>query len=222
MEVMHLSNLSKDEAVELGSKVAALIGLGIDGEEGMIAGAELGAEAAAEHGIEVFSDEEAWDVLEEIPNDSAAALILLEHPGPWGCATRSCGQRRRHRRQLHPPGRSRRDRSRDRGRGRGVRGDAPEHGACRLVAPLGGKQNTQPRRYREMMARRVARRTSRRTARRRYRCPKPASPPEQKCPAGRSGRKRSTPHPPAAQPGRRGRHVANAIQDLTSPQHSRT
>ena len=42
-------------------------------------GAVLGAEAAAEHGIQVFSDEEAWDVLEEIPNDSAAALILLEH-----------------------------------------------------------------------------------------------------------------------------------------------
>ncbi len=27
----------------------------------------------------MFSDDEAWDVLEEIPNDSAAALILLEH-----------------------------------------------------------------------------------------------------------------------------------------------
>jgi uncharacterized membrane protein len=78
MEVMHLSNLSKDEAIELGSKVAALIGLGIEGEEGMEAGAELGAEAAAE-GIEVFSDEDAWDVLEEIPDDSAAALILIEH-----------------------------------------------------------------------------------------------------------------------------------------------
>ena len=46
MEVMHLSNLSKDEAIELGSKVAALIGLGIDGEEGFDAGAELGAEEA--------------------------------------------------------------------------------------------------------------------------------------------------------------------------------
>jgi uncharacterized membrane protein len=79
MEVMHLSNLSKDEAIEFGSKVAALIGLGIEGEEGMVAGAELGAEAAAEGGIQVFSDDEAWDVLEEIPNDSAAALILLEH-----------------------------------------------------------------------------------------------------------------------------------------------
>ena len=34
VEVMHLSNLSKDEAIELGSKVAALIGLGIEGDEG--------------------------------------------------------------------------------------------------------------------------------------------------------------------------------------------
>ena len=78
IEVAHLSNLSKDEAIELGSKVGALIGLGIEGEEGMVAGAEAGAEAAAD-GVSVFSDEEAWDVLEDIPNDSAAALILLEH-----------------------------------------------------------------------------------------------------------------------------------------------
>jgi uncharacterized membrane protein len=77
LEVRHLSNLSDDEAIELGSKVAALIGLGIEGEEGMEAGAALGAEAAAD-GVDVFSGEE-WDVLEDIPNDSAAALILLEH-----------------------------------------------------------------------------------------------------------------------------------------------
>src|SRR5438270_8964755 len=73
IEVVHLSNLSKEEAIELGSKVGALVGLGIDGEEGAEEGAVLGAEAGAE-GIEVFSDEQAWDVLEEIPNDSAAAL----------------------------------------------------------------------------------------------------------------------------------------------------
>jgi uncharacterized membrane protein len=78
MEVQHLSNLSKDEAIEFGSKVGALIGLGIEGEEGMVAGAEAGAEVGAD-GISVFSDEQAWDVLEDIPNDSAAALILLEH-----------------------------------------------------------------------------------------------------------------------------------------------
>jgi uncharacterized membrane protein len=78
IEVVHLSNLSKDEAIELGSKVGALIGLGIEGDEGAQRGAELGAEAGAA-GLEVFDDENAWDVLEEIPNDSAAALILLEH-----------------------------------------------------------------------------------------------------------------------------------------------
>ena len=78
LEVKHLSNLTKDEAIELGSKVAALIGLGIDGEEGMEAGAEIGAQHAAEEGVHVF-DEPPWDVLEEIPNDSAAALLLLEH-----------------------------------------------------------------------------------------------------------------------------------------------
>ena len=78
MEVAHLSNLTEDEAIELGSKVGALIGLGIEGEEGFVKGAEAGAEAAAD-GVEVFSDEQAWDVLEDIPNDSAAALLLIEH-----------------------------------------------------------------------------------------------------------------------------------------------
>ena len=78
IEVAHLSTLTKDEAIELGSKVGALIGLGIEGEEGMEAGAD-GGRRGAEDGVQVFSDEEAWDVIEEIPNDSAAALVLLEH-----------------------------------------------------------------------------------------------------------------------------------------------
>src|SRR5215472_14676990 len=79
IEVQHLSNLTKEEAVELGSKVAALVGLGIEGEEGLHTAAEIGAEDAAARGIEVFDDESEWDVIAEIPNDSAAALILLEH-----------------------------------------------------------------------------------------------------------------------------------------------
>jgi len=82
IEAEHLSNLTEDEAIELGSKVGALIGLGFEGEEGAVAGAMMGAERAAERVAEgggVFSDETAWDVLEEIPNDSAAALLLIEH-----------------------------------------------------------------------------------------------------------------------------------------------
>ena len=78
LEVQHLSNLTKEEAIEVGSVVGALVGLGIAGEEGAEQGAAVGAEAAAD-GVELFSGEQAWDVIEEIPNDSAAALILLEH-----------------------------------------------------------------------------------------------------------------------------------------------
>jgi uncharacterized membrane protein len=78
IEVQHLSNLTKDEAIEVGSVIGALIGLGIEGEEGAAQGALVGAEAMAEGG-HVLPEEEAWDVLAEIPNDSAAALILLEH-----------------------------------------------------------------------------------------------------------------------------------------------
>ena len=50
LEVEHLSNLTEDEAIELGSKIGALIGLGFEGEEGMEEGAKAGAEAVAEEG----------------------------------------------------------------------------------------------------------------------------------------------------------------------------
>jgi uncharacterized membrane protein len=76
LEVEHLSNLTEAEAVELGSMVGALVGLGIDGEEGMAAGAEAGAMEGAP---QVFRYADEWDVLADIPNDSAAALVLLEH-----------------------------------------------------------------------------------------------------------------------------------------------
>ena len=78
IEVQHLSTLTKEEAIEVGSVVGALIGLGFEGEEGFVAGAEAGAEAVAE-GVRAFSDEEEWDIIEDIPNDSAAALILIDH-----------------------------------------------------------------------------------------------------------------------------------------------
>jgi len=76
LEAEHLSNLSEQEAIKLGSKVGALIGLGVEGEHGMEAGAET---VAAQGGVNVFTEQEGWDVLEDIPNDSAAALVLLEH-----------------------------------------------------------------------------------------------------------------------------------------------
>jgi len=56
-----------------------LIGLGAAGIEGAKAGAEAGAAAAEEEGVDMFDEEEGWDVIDDIPNDSAAAVILLEH-----------------------------------------------------------------------------------------------------------------------------------------------
>ncbi|HXV57629.1 MAG TPA: hypothetical protein VD704_07165 [Gaiellaceae bacterium] len=72
------SDLSDEDAAELGAVVGALIGLGAGGVEGAEAGAVLGAEAATS-GRENGDDEEVWDVLDDIPPDTAAAIVLLEH-----------------------------------------------------------------------------------------------------------------------------------------------
>jgi uncharacterized membrane protein len=76
--IIKRTDLSDEEAAEFGATVGALIGIGIAGEEGAEVGAELGAERTAE-GVDIFDDEDVLDVVEEIPNDSAAAIILLEH-----------------------------------------------------------------------------------------------------------------------------------------------
>jgi uncharacterized membrane protein len=77
VSTLHESQLSSDQQQAFGALVGGLIGLGAAGEEGFELGAERGAEAVAERGG-VF-DEEAWDVLEDIPPDTAGLLILLEH-----------------------------------------------------------------------------------------------------------------------------------------------
>ncbi len=76
--ILERSDLSHEQAEEFGATVGALIGLGAAGEEGMVAGALVGAEATSE-GVDVFSSENAWDVVEDLPKDSAAAILLIEH-----------------------------------------------------------------------------------------------------------------------------------------------
>ena len=76
--VLQGSTLTPDQAAETGGVIGALLGLGADGEEGAIAGAMAGS-AAMEAGEGVFDPAQAWDVVAEIPNDSAAMLLLLEH-----------------------------------------------------------------------------------------------------------------------------------------------
>src|ERR1700722_7174007 len=51
IEVAHLSNLTREDAIELGTLIGALVGLGIEGEEGVEAGALVGAQAAAQEGV---------------------------------------------------------------------------------------------------------------------------------------------------------------------------
>jgi uncharacterized membrane protein len=74
---LELSQMDQADRQELGAKVGALIGFGAAGEEGAEIGAAMGAEAAAEDDDGMLDD--ALDVLAEIPPDSAAAIILLEH-----------------------------------------------------------------------------------------------------------------------------------------------
>ena len=77
MEVEHLSNLSTEEAVELGSKIGALVGLGIEGEAGMQAGAEAGAERR--RGRRAGVPRRHLGRARGNPPDTAAALLLIEH-----------------------------------------------------------------------------------------------------------------------------------------------
>lgn len=75
--VLKAGNLSAEHAAEVGAVVGALIGLGAAGPEGAADAALAGAEALPDE--RVFPEEDAWDVLDEIPNDTAAAILLLEH-----------------------------------------------------------------------------------------------------------------------------------------------
>jgi uncharacterized membrane protein len=71
---LQVSDLSPDEAMEMGAIAGALVGLGAGD-------AEAGAEAGAAEGADghLIPDEEAWFVADTIPNGSAAAILLLEH-----------------------------------------------------------------------------------------------------------------------------------------------
>ena len=72
IERLQLSDLSEDEAMELGAIAGALIGLGAGGEEG----AEIGAERAQDGD---FLPHDIWYIDDLLPNDSAAAVALIEH-----------------------------------------------------------------------------------------------------------------------------------------------
>ena len=121
LEVEHLSNLTEDEAIELGSKIGALIGLGIEGEEGVEAGAEAGAGGGRRRRPGVFrggSLGRARGHPERLGGGADPDRAPL-----GGAAARRRRARRRlpHQRRLHQPARPGRDRP---GHGRGGAGTA--------------------------------------------------------------------------------------------------
>src|SRR5207302_881899 len=77
VEAMQHSDLSADEAEEVGAIAGAVIGLGADGEEGAEMGAVLGA--AALEGGHVLDESDTLFVDDAIPPGTAAAIALVEH-----------------------------------------------------------------------------------------------------------------------------------------------
>src|SRR4029450_1865370 len=77
VETLHQSDLTPDEAMEVGASAGALAGLGAAGEEGAEAGARAGA-AAGEDG-HLLEDTQVWYAADAIPNGTAAGIALIEH-----------------------------------------------------------------------------------------------------------------------------------------------
>ena len=88
IEVQHLSTLSKEEAIEVGSTIGALIGLGIEGEAGAEEGAVLGAEAAAD-GVELLSTRTRGMSSKRSRTTRPRRWCCSSITGPSHCATRS-------------------------------------------------------------------------------------------------------------------------------------
>jgi uncharacterized membrane protein len=73
---VEMSDLSPEESAELGALAGALVGLGADGEEGMEAGAVVGAQKGADG---LLGEEAAWSIADAIPPGTVAAVALIEH-----------------------------------------------------------------------------------------------------------------------------------------------
>jgi len=71
------SEMTEDEMREFGAVIGGLIGLGMDGEEGMTVGAAAGADLA--EGGHILGDESSWYVDDVIPPNTAAAIAIIEH-----------------------------------------------------------------------------------------------------------------------------------------------
>ena len=78
VSAMEATQLSDEERERFGAAVGALIGLGAGGAEGARKGAEAGSMAAAERTFGM-TEENVQRISDAIPNDTAAAVFLIEH-----------------------------------------------------------------------------------------------------------------------------------------------
>ncbi|MET0325033.1 MAG: hypothetical protein ABW219_07420 [Ilumatobacteraceae bacterium] len=75
--VLSVSDLDGDQRAELRAAIGALVGLGVAGEEGAIAGAELGASVDAD--APTAAEAIAAGLLDDLPDGSSALVLAIEH-----------------------------------------------------------------------------------------------------------------------------------------------
>jgi uncharacterized membrane protein len=75
--IIEHTDLNRDEMMEFGAFVGALVGFGAGGEEEAEVGALAGATEFADG--EMFDEEQAWYLADAIPNGTSAAIALIEH-----------------------------------------------------------------------------------------------------------------------------------------------
>lgn len=78
VEILRVSDLDDEQRTELGMEMGALIGLGMAGLEGMLEGAEVGAEVAESGGLGVV-EAIGEEFIDELPDGAAALLLIIEH-----------------------------------------------------------------------------------------------------------------------------------------------
>jgi uncharacterized membrane protein len=78
VDIIRVSDLDEAQREELGAEIGALIGLGANGIDGFVEGALAGEEVVAEGGLGIIEEITA-DLVDELPDDSAAMLLIIEH-----------------------------------------------------------------------------------------------------------------------------------------------
>jgi hypothetical protein len=77
VSVLGVSDLDDEQRAELRSAVGALVGLGVAGAEGAVAGAALGASVDAE--APTAAEAVAASLLGDLPDGSSALVLAIEH-----------------------------------------------------------------------------------------------------------------------------------------------